>query len=49
MIGQIIQWSLRNSLFVIFGGLLLLAWGGYQTARTPADSTVSQERSKTRM
>ena len=37
MIGQIIQWSLRNSLFVIFGGLLLLAWGGYQTARTPVD------------
>ncbi|MHB1428688.1 MAG: efflux RND transporter permease subunit [Rhodocyclaceae bacterium] len=37
MIGQIIQWSLRNRLFVILGGLLLLAWGGYQTARTPVD------------
>ncbi len=37
MIGQIIQWSLRNRLFVVLGGLLLLAWGGYQTARTPVD------------
>jgi CzcA family heavy metal efflux pump len=37
MIGQIIQWSLRNRLFVVLGGLMLLAWGGYQTARTPVD------------
>lgn len=37
MIGQIIQWSLRNRLFVVLGALLLLAWGGYQTARTPVD------------
>jgi CzcA family heavy metal efflux pump len=37
MIGQIIQWSLRNRLFVVVGGLMLLIWGGYQTARTPVD------------
>ena len=37
MIGQIIQWSLRNRLFVVLGGLMLLAWGGYQTMRTPVD------------
>ncbi|MBI5938015.1 MAG: efflux RND transporter permease subunit [Betaproteobacteria bacterium] len=37
MIGQIIQWSLRNRLFVVLGGLMLLAWGGYQTTRTPVD------------
>lgn len=37
MIGQIIQWSLRNRLFVVLGALMLLAWGGYQTARTPVD------------
>ena len=37
MIGQIIQWSLRNRLFVVLGALLLLVWGGYQTTRTPVD------------
>ena len=37
MIGQIIQWSLRNRLFVVVGALLLLVWGGYQTTRTPVD------------
>lgn len=29
MIGQIIQWSLRNRLFVVLGALLLIIWGGY--------------------
>ena len=37
MIGHIIQWSLRNRLFVVVGSLLLLVWGGLQTARTPVD------------
>ena len=37
MIGQIIQWSLRNRLFVVLGALLLLVWGGYETTRTPVD------------
>ena len=37
MIGHIIQWSLRNRLFVVLGALLLLVWGGYQTTRTPVD------------
>jgi CzcA family heavy metal efflux pump len=37
MIGYIIQWSLRNRLFVIAGALLLLVWGGYESARTPVD------------
>ncbi len=37
MIGYIIQWSLRNRLFVIIGALLLLVWGGIETQRTPVD------------
>ncbi|MBD3892281.1 efflux RND transporter permease subunit [Hydrogenophaga sp.] len=37
MIGHIIAWSLRNRFFVIAAGLLLLAWGGWQTARMPVD------------
>ncbi|MDP2793221.1 MAG: efflux RND transporter permease subunit [Sulfurisoma sp.] len=37
MIENIIQWSLRNRLFVVVGALLLLAWGGYETSRTPVD------------
>ena len=37
MIGHIIQWSLRNRLFVVLGALLLLIWGGYETTRTPVD------------
>ncbi len=37
MIGQIIQWSLRNRLFVVMGGLMLLVWGGIETTRTPVD------------
>ncbi len=37
MIGHIIQWSLRNRLFVVLGALLLLVWGGYEATRTPVD------------
>jgi hypothetical protein len=37
MIAHIIQWSLRNRLFVVVGALLLLVWGGIETARTPVD------------
>ncbi|MDO8263673.1 MAG: efflux RND transporter permease subunit [Gallionella sp.] len=37
MIGHIIQWSLRNRLFVVLGALILLVWGGYETTRTPID------------
>lgn len=37
MIGNIIQWSLRDRLFVVLGALLLLVWGGYEATRTPVD------------
>jgi CzcA family heavy metal efflux pump len=37
MISKIIDWSLRNRLFVVLAGLILLAWGGYQTSRMPVD------------
>ena len=37
MIGYIIQWSLRNRLFVVAGALLLLVWGSIETTRTPVD------------
>jgi CzcA family heavy metal efflux pump len=37
MISKIIDWSLRNRLFVVLAGLVLLAWGGYQTSRMPVD------------
>ncbi len=37
MIGHIIQWSLRNRLFVVLGALMLLVWGGYEITRTPVD------------
>lgn len=37
MIGHIISWSLRNKLFVVVAGLLMLAWGGWQAAHTPVD------------
>ncbi|MCK7493113.1 MAG: efflux RND transporter permease subunit [Comamonadaceae bacterium] len=37
MIAHIIQWSLRNRLFVVAGAVLLLVWGGWQAARTPVD------------
>ena len=37
MIGHIIAWSLRNKLFVVLAGVLLLIWGGWQASRTPVD------------
>ncbi|HET9700961.1 MAG TPA: efflux RND transporter permease subunit, partial [Burkholderiales bacterium] len=37
MIGHVIAWSLRNKLFVVVAAVLLLAWGGWQAARTPVD------------
>ncbi len=37
MIGHLIAWSLRNKLFVVIAGVLLLAWGGWQAAKTPVD------------
>ena len=37
MIGRIIAWSLGNKVFVVFAAVLLLAWGGWQAARTPID------------
>ena len=37
MIGHIIAWSLRNKLFIVIAGILLLAWGGWQAAKTPVD------------
>ncbi len=37
MIGHIIQWSLRNRLFVVLGALMLLVWGSIETTRTPVD------------
>ncbi|MEW5967853.1 MAG: efflux RND transporter permease subunit [Pseudomonadota bacterium] len=37
MIGHIIAWSLRNKLFVVLAGVLILAWGGWQASKTPVD------------
>jgi CzcA family heavy metal efflux pump len=37
MIGKIISWSLRNKLFVVIAGLMLLVWGGWQATKTPVD------------
>lgn len=37
MIANIISWSLRNKLFVVIAGLMLLAWGGWQATKTPVD------------
>ncbi len=37
MIEHIIAWSLRNKLLVVLTGVLLLAWGGWQAAKTPVD------------
>ncbi|HRH71641.1 MAG TPA: efflux RND transporter permease subunit [Zoogloea sp.] len=37
MIGHIIAWSLRNKLFVVLAGLMLLVWGSWQASRTPVD------------
>ncbi|WP_265944320.1 efflux RND transporter permease subunit [Dechloromonas sp. A34] len=37
MIGHIIAWSLRNKLFVLLAGILLLVWGSWQATRTQID------------
>ena len=37
MISTIIDWSLKNRLFVVLAGLVLLVWGGWQTSRMPVD------------
>ena len=37
MIAGIIDWSLRNRLFVLAAAGLLVLWGGYQTTRMPVD------------
>ena len=37
MIDKTIGWSLKNRLFVVLGGLLLLVWGGYEASRMPVD------------
>ncbi|NHZ82276.1 CusA/CzcA family heavy metal efflux RND transporter [Massilia sp. CCM 8695] len=37
MISKIIEWSLKNRLFVLLAGLILLVWGGWQTTRMPVD------------
>jgi Cu/Ag efflux pump CusA len=37
MIGILLDWSLKNRLFVLLLALLLLVWGGYQSARMPVD------------
>ncbi|WP_305906812.1 efflux RND transporter permease subunit [Methylomarinum sp. Ch1-1] len=37
MIAQLIDWSLKNRLFVLVGATLLLFWGAYETQRMPID------------
>ncbi|RYU61335.1 efflux RND transporter permease subunit [Methylolobus aquaticus] len=37
MIGWLLEWSLKNRLFVLLSAMLLLAWGGYATTRMPVD------------
>jgi CzcA family heavy metal efflux pump len=37
MIEKLVGWSLRNRLFVLFGGLLLLLWGAIEAQRMPVD------------
>lgn len=37
MMGKLIDWSLRNRVFVLFGGLLLLLWGVFEARRMPVD------------
>ncbi len=34
MIGWLLEWSLKNRLFVLLSGLLLLLWGRYETTRS---------------
>lgn len=37
MIAPLIDWSLKNRLFVLVGATLLLFWGAYETQRMPID------------
>jgi CzcA family heavy metal efflux pump len=37
MIAKLIEWSLRHRVFVLFGALLLLVWGGIEATRMPVD------------
>ncbi|MGR8981255.1 MAG: hypothetical protein ACU84H_14325 [Gammaproteobacteria bacterium] len=37
MIGLLLEWSLKNRLFVLLLSALLLLWGGYETTRIPVD------------
>jgi Cu/Ag efflux pump CusA len=37
MIARTTQWSLNNRLLVLVAAVLLLLWGGYETARMPVD------------
>ncbi|PWF43103.1 efflux RND transporter permease subunit [Massilia glaciei] len=37
MISNIIEWSLKNRLFILLGALVLMLWGGWQTSRMPVD------------
>ena len=37
MIARIIQWSLKDRLFVVLGAVLLLAWGIHETLQMPVD------------
>ena len=37
MIGRIVAWSLLNKLVIALAAVLLLAWGGWQAAKTPVD------------
>jgi Cu/Ag efflux pump CusA len=37
MISHIIEWSLKNRLFVMLASVALLVWGAWQTARMPVD------------
>lgn len=37
MIAKLVDWSLRNRIFVLFGGLLLLLWGTFEARRMPVD------------
>src|SRR5512134_3426458 len=37
MVDGVIQWSVRNRLFVLLGAGLLLFWGAYEALRMPVD------------
>jgi CzcA family heavy metal efflux pump len=37
MIARLIQWSLHNRIFILFGALLLLVWGAIEAQRMPVD------------